>query len=836
MTSQISVRTGDGRGLGLSTREAEEALAQVGANRLPDPPGKGTFGRALEQLRDPMILLLVAAGVLTIALGDTPDSIIIWSVVAFNTAMGVIQQRRADRAMAALQTLTRPVSRVFRDGALTDLPSELVVPGDAVALVAGDVVPADGTVLDSAQLQANQAIMTGESLPVDLADGDDLIGGTSITRGRATMVVTRTGSRSGIGSIAAMLAETSARATPLQRRLARLSRALVLLVSALVGVVVVSGLVRGHELGEMAVVGLSLAVAAVPESLPAVVTIALAMGAHRMARRNAVIRHLPAVETLGSVTVVATDKTGTITEGTMVVQALWTPGSSYTVTGEGYAPTGRVEPERPIEETDRDLAALVRDVALCNDAVVRLDDGTWTVDGDPLEGALITLAAKAGVSATDVQAHWWRTCERPFDHQTLMMSTDHVAPDGQQLTVCKGAPEAVLARVDDRVTQEAARAAAAFAQRGLRVLAVADDEGVTAGSLRLRGLVAVGDPPRAHARKVVGQLQDAGVRLVLLTGDHAGTAGSIARQVGILPDDEQPVEGRDLAALDRGDVTRVAVVARVRPEEKVTVVEALLGSGEVVAMIGDGVNDAPALRRADIGVAAGKGGSEVARQAADLVLMDDDLSTVVAAVEEGRRILSNIRAFLVYALSGGLAEVGVMLLGPAVGLVLPLLPAQILWINLVTHGMTGVAFGSEPASPDAMRRAPTPPDAPIFLPAGRRLLVLATVALTAVTLTVVALSEGSDAERRTAAFLVLGLGQLGVALALRARLPHRARRERGLDLAVTLSAVMLALGCVVPVLRELLGTVALDLPLAFVLVAVAAVPGLLVRAVLVASR
>lgn len=835
MSFHAAVRPGESRSrpLGLTSQQAQEALARVGPNRLPTDSRRGLFARVLDQLRDPMLLLLIAAGTLTVFLGDVPDTVIIAAVVVFNTTMGVVQQLRAERAMEALRSLTRPLSRVYRDGLPVDVPSEDVVPGDVVSLVAGDVVPADGSVLDGAQLQVNQAIVTGESLPVEIGPGDALVGGTSVTRGRATMAVTRTGTESGIGTIAAMLASTTARATPLQRRLAGLSRSLVLLVTVLVAAVVVSGLLQGRDPAEMAVVGLSLAVAAVPESLPAVVVIALAMGAHRMAQRNAVIRHLPAVETLGSVTVVATDKTGTITEGAMVVQSLWTPAATYSVSGEGYAPHGEVVADLAVR--DDDFAALVRDIVLCNDAELRRLDGGWVVDGDPLEGALLALGAKAGTSPEAVRAYWRRVDERPFDQQTMTMTTEHVAADGAAVTVRKGAPEAVLLDVEETTAgllAAAEAAAAQFAEHGLRVLAVADRD--TGDRFRLRGLVAIGDPPRGHARRVVGELQDAGIRLVLVTGDHVGTAASIAREVGILESDTTVVEGADFAALGpRG--ADVSVVARVRPEQKVEVVDALIAAGEVVAMVGDGVNDAPALRRADIGVAAGKGGSEVAKQAADLVLMDDDLSTVVAAVQEGRRILANIRAFLVYALSGGLAEVAVMLLGPVVGLTLPLLPAQILWINLLTHGTTGVAFGGEPAAPEDMRRPPISPDAPIFGARARVLLAVASIGLTTTALLVGGLTEGSEAERRTAVFLVLGLGQLGVALALRARVPRRSLRERGLELAVLASSSLMVLAFTVPALRDLLGTAPLPASWVLVLVAVATVPGALVRLLLGAA-
>jgi Ca2+-transporting ATPase len=796
---------------GLTVEEASHRLVQVGPNRLPDPPRRRATLRVLDQLRDPMILLLLAAAALTASLEDFGNTAIIAMVVVFNTSVGVAQQVRAEHAMSALRSLTAPTARVERGGLVSDIASEQVVPGDLVHLVAGDVVPADGVVLEAVTLQVNQALVTGEALPVDLHDGDEVVGGTSVTRGRAAARIVRTGADSGVGMIAQLLVRATTRPTPLQRRLTRLSRDLVAVISVLTCVVVVSGLWQGRPLAEMLVVGLSLAVAAVPESLPAVVTIALAMGARRMARHRAVIRSLPAVETLGSVTVVATDKTGTITEGTMLARHVWVPEGTWAVSGTGYDPTGHLtsstsrSPRLP-ESVHR----LLRDAALCNDARLVQGDGGWGVVGDPLEGALLVVAAKGGLDLDALGDAWQRTAEEPFDHTTLRMTTRHVGPGGTQLTVCKGAPEAVLDVVEPGPAVSVAHGVAgALADEGLRVIAVADATSTDPGRpLALVGLVAVGDPPRAHAALVVERLREAGVRVVLVTGDHPGTAYSIARAVGI----------------DEGDV-----VARVRPEQKVEVVDRLQRSGEVVAMIGDGVNDAPALRHADIGVAAGDGGSEVAKQAADLVLMDDDLSTVVAAVQEGRRIFANIRAFLTFALAGGLAEVAVMLLGPLVGLVLPLLPGQILWINLLTHGITGVAFGNEPAAPREMSTPPRPASEAVLTPRSWLVLAVAVVAMTTTAVSVGALTAGSAGERRTAIFLTLGLAQLGVALALRAPGARRTWRSRQLELAVLVSALLQRGAVYVPPLQGLLGTTAVEPSALVPMVLAATVPGVVVR-------
>jgi Ca2+-transporting ATPase len=818
---------------GLTSTAAAEKLATVGPNRLPDPPRRGLVGRVAEQLRDPMILLLLAAAALTIYLRDWPNTVIILAVVVFNTTVGVVQEVRAERAMESLHRLVAPRTHVVRDGIMLSVPSEEVVPGDLAVVTAGDVLPADGRLVEAHDLQVDESRVTGESLPVGKDPGSDVVGGTLVTHGNGRLSVTLTGEDSGVGRIAALLASAIPRRTPLQRRLTRLSRALVLLVGILTAVVVVSGLMQGRPVSEMVVVGLSLAVAAVPESLPAVVTVALAMGAHRMAQRNAVVRSLPAVETLGSVTVVATDKTGTITEGTMLAQVMWVPDVTYEVSGHGYEPEGLITgPDGSAAGAEPALLRLLRDVALCNNAELRDSETGWTVLGDPLEGALLAAAEKGGVRPADVANTWSRTGEDPFDARSRRMTTHHRRADGRTLSVSKGAPEAIAGQLGAPDTEVALRVADELAGSGYRVIAVAD---TGSGPWALAGLVAIGDPPRAQAAAVVESLRRAGIRLVLLTGDHPGTAAAIARRVGIITDgDEARADGETVGQLAPEERRHLSVVARVRPEQKVDIVEVLQQEGDVVAMLGDGVNDAPALRRADIGVAAGLGGTEVAKEAADLVLMDDDLATVVSAVEEGRRIFANIRAFLTYAVAGGLAEVGVMLGGAMVGLVLPLLPGQILWINLLTHGLVGVAFGAEPADPKEMGRPPRPPQETIFTARSRVMLVVAAVALTATALLVGAIAPGGVEDRRTAVFLTLGLGQLGVALALRSRARGR-RGVRSLERGVLAACALMILAAYAPGFTALLETVPPGPSTLAVIAVAAAVPGIVLRLITVWS-
>ncbi len=804
---------------GLTSVEAARRLERYGSNALPEPPRRTVVSRVLAQLRDPMILLLLGAAGITVAIGDATDTAVIAAVIFLNTTIGVVQEVRAEQAIAALNRLAAPRAHVMRDGIRVEVAASDVVPDDVMLLDAGDIVPSDGDLIEAHRLQIDESTMTGESVPVDHGVGEEVLAGTVVTRGRAVARVTRTGEQSGLGRIAALIAATPVRATPLQQRLTQLSRLLVVVTLGLCAVVLGLGLAQGRDALDMLIVAVSLAVAAVPESLPAVVSVALALGAYRMARRSAIVRRLPAVETLGSVTVLASDKTGTLTEGRMLAERVWTPDREYAVSGSGYAPDGSIVSDAGSagSGSSADLAPLLRDVVLCSDATMRQsEDGEWTPLGDPLEAALLALAGKADLDATAVRASWPRVAEIPFDSHRRRMTTLHADPDNGWLVVCKGAPEAVLkepADGDGRV--DAARdAAIRLARDGFRVIAVSEashrarppadrlDE-----RLRLVGLVAVADPPRSTAREVVDACRAAGIRLVLVTGDHPETAQAVAARVGIGADASEVAIGTDVIRDDHdGRVERIGVYARTQPEQKVDIVAAWQRHGDIVAMTGDGVNDAPALRAADIGVAMGKDGTEVARQAADLVLADDDLRTVVVAVEEGRRIFTNIRSFLRYALSGGFAEIIVMMAAPFLGMPIPLLPAQILWINMLTHGLPGVAFGAEPLDPAVMRQPSRSPRESV-LGAGLTRQIAATGTLIAsVALAAGLWADATDGHVQSWVFTVLGLAQLGVALALRSPGRRKGLWSRGLDLAVAGAAVFQLAGVYAPPLQALLDT------------------------------
>ncbi len=812
---------------GLSSGDAAQRLARDGGNVLPSPRPTPLWRRIVTQLRDPLVLVLLAAAVFTLATADFTDASVILLVIVVNTTVGVLQEIKAERAITALSALTAPAARVIRDGRQGEVPAADLVVDDLLVLAEGDVIPADARLVESVALLVDEAALTGESAPVDKAATTDpaastsnvVSAGTVVVRGRGHAVITATGTASALGRIAAMLV-TAPALTPLQRRLAGVGRQLAVGALLLCIVVLALGLFRGQPLQLMIITAISLVVAAVPESLPAVVTLSLALGARRMTARNAVIRRLPAVETLGSVTILATDKTGTLTEGTMVVRQLWTAHGDASVSGSGFGPDGRISRDGNVVSPDQapDLVELMRAAVLCGDASLRppgADGDDWLAVGDPTEAALLTAGGKLGIDVDALHQATPREAEAPFDSERKRMSTAHRLPDGRVQIICKGAPESILdpAILNDHpdTLRRTADRADAFAAGGFRVLAVAqaqrdtvpDDAAGYEHDLRLLGLVAILDPPRASAAATIAACHDAGIIPVLITGDHPATASAIAADLGVIAPGGEAVDCRTTdpaPAAARG----VRVFARATPQQKVVIIDALRGAGEVVAMTGDGVNDGPALHRADIGVAMGRRGTEVARQAADLVLADDELGTVVAAAEEGRRVYANIRRFLLYALSGGAAEITVMLAGPFVGLALPLLPAQILWINLVTHGVPGLAMGSEPADPTAMHRPPRPP-AETVLGAGlwQRILRVGAV-IAAVTIGVGMWAHATDRPWQTLLFLALGLTQLAVALGSRARPGIRANP---MLFAAVGAALLLQLAAIyTPLLRELLGT------------------------------
>jgi Ca2+-transporting ATPase len=816
--------------VGLSTQEAHSRLTELGSNTVLIEHRVRLIRRVGNQLRDPLLLLLIAAVILTVSVGDLTDAVVIAMVIVVNTTVGVIQEVRADRAVTALATLSAPRARVIRDGRQEEIAAADVVPGDALVLAEGDLVAADGELVESAALLVDESSVTGESVPVDKAvrsidrvTDDHVAAGTVVVRGRGVATVTATGASSTVGRMAGLL-DAGPQLTPLQRRLRGLSRVLAIIVAILCVAVGIIGLIRGEPLELMIVTAISLAVAAVPESLPTVITLSLALGARRMAAKHAIVRRLPAVETLGSVSVIATDKTGTITEGRMLAERVWTPAGEAAIDGTGYSLDGVASGGGAVRvRDDTDLSALLKAAALCTDAKVLPPDPEHPegqVLGDPTEAALIIAAEKLGIEHAALIKAFRRVDEFPFDSLRKRMTTVHRQPTGY-LVICKGAPEFLLhsdvVSTKPAVLQIALARAHEYAGLGLRVLAVAAVESKNRpasaaeaeSNLRLLGLIGIADPAKTSAAGTIAAFRTAGITPILITGDHPATAGAIATQVGIATGPDQVVDGRLIGPDNQEQLLRSPVVARATPEQKVAIIDARREAGEIVAMTGDGVNDGPALRHSDIGVAMGRRGTEVARQAADLVLADDELGTMVTAISEGRRIYDNVRRFLLFGMSGGAAEIMVMLAGPFLGMALPLLPAQILWINLLTHGLTGVALGAEPPAEGVMRRPPRPP-AESVLGAGlwKRILRIA-VLITAVTLVVALWGLFSGRKWQTMAFLTLGAMQLSVALALRAR--PRTWANPFLLIAVG-SAWLLELAAVyVPPLAELLGTQPLPL-------------------------
>jgi P-type Ca2+ transporter type 2C len=808
---------------GLSSTDAADRLARYGRNELPRSAGTPLWRRVASQLRDPLILVLLAAATLTLATGDWTDAGVIVLVIVVNSAVGVTQEVKASQAIAALSQLTAPEARVVRDGDRQQIPAAEVVVGDLLVLAEGDIVPADADLVDTAALLIDESALTGESVPVDKSAARDdhqvhlVSAGAVVVRGRGRAVVTATGKDSAMGRVAALM-DGQPGLTPLQRRLAGVGRMLAFTAVVLCVIVLAIGLVRGQGLELMVVTAISLVVAAVPESLPAVVTLALALGARRMSAKNALIRRLPAVETLGSVTVLGTDKTGTLTEGSMVARRLWTPAAEAEISGTGYGPAGEVTragvPVRPQDAPDLDR--LLSAAVLCNDAALRPpagDDDAWTAIGDPTEAALLTAGSKLGLDLPELKARLPRIAERPFESARRRMTTAHRLPGGQVRVISKGAPEVMLtpeAIDDDTVTIKAAAGKVDdLARAGFRVLAVASadqpDEPPAVElerDLRLLGLIAILDPPRPTAAATIAACKTAGITPVLITGDHPATARAIATELGIIGPGAVVVDCS--AAHERAASMAAQVFARARPEQKLGIIQARQEAGDVVAMTGDGVNDGPALGRADIGVAMGGRGTEVARQAADLVLADDELGTVVAAAAEGRRVYANIRRFLLYGLSGGGAEIAVMLAGPFLGLPLPLLPAQILWVNLLTHGLPGVALGSEPVDRDVMRRPPRPPAESVLGAGLWQRIVRVGVIIAAVTLGVGVWGHETGRPWQSMAFFALGATQLAVAAGSRVRPGTLA--NPALLAAIAAALGLQFAGLYLPLLNDLLKT------------------------------
>ncbi|TET97581.1 MAG: cation-translocating P-type ATPase [Dehalococcoidia bacterium] len=843
---------------GLSSAEAEARLARYGPNALPEAKGRTLAQAFVEQLNNFLMILLLAATALAAAIGEFLNAGTIAAIVFLSVVLGVAQEWRAERAVQALKAMMAPTARVVRDGRVREVAAPSLVPGDTVLLEVGNYVPAGLRLVEAANLTVNEASLTGESTPVRkdpslVLAADTVVAdrrncaftGTLVTYGRARGIVTATGSSTEMGRIATLISTYEEEETPLQRRMSGLGRWLGWAAIAISVLIFVVGSATGKDLVDMLLTAVTLAVAAVPEGLPAVVAIALSLGTQRMARRNTLMRRLSAVETLGSATVIASDKTGTLTKGEMTVVRVHLGAGlpSLEVTGAGYEPKGDFRRNGRIVDPrqDRHLGLLLTAAAQCNDARLQEEDARWQVVGDTTEGALAVLAAKAGLSQERLEQEEPRQGELPFSPDRRRMTTVHRRGD-RFVAYHKGAPDVVLPlcsswQVGDEIVDlpdgERERILTAndeLGSRGLRVLAIAYrplEQPLPEAELELDmvflGLAAIQDPPRPEVRDAVAVCHEAGIQPVMITGDHAATAEAIARDLKISGPEDAVLTGADLGRMDEDELQRsldrVHVFARISPEQKVRIVEALREKGNIVAVTGDGVNDAPALKRADIGVAMGITGTDVAKEAADVIITDDNFASIVAAVEEGRKIFDNIRNFTVYLLGANVGEILVIFVAVVGTLPLPLLPMHILWVNLITDSLPALALSMEPGDPDAMKRPARPPEEPVVTRPMASLLALRGVVEAAAVLTAFILwwqvFDASVDKARTIAFATIVVAELLMAFGSRSL--YRTivglgpLRNRHLVVGVLISFGMLLAVLYVPPLQEAFHTEVLGL-------------------------
>lgn len=738
---------------GLNTGEAERRLEETGPNRLPEPPRRSAIKRFILQFHNVLIYVLLGAALVTALMDHLVDSIVILAVVLLNAIIGYVQEGKAEKAMDAIRKMLAPRANVIRDGRRQRIAGETIVPGDIVLLEAGDKVPADMRLLDCHGLQIQEAILTGESLPVNKQRGnvaeDAPLGdrasvafsGTLVTAGQGKGIAVATGGATEIGRISGMLSEVETLTTPLVRQMSVFARWLsvfILLFSA--AILAYGHLIQGQPFTDLFMVVVGLSVAAIPEGLPAVLTITLAIGVQGMARRNAIVRRLPAIETLGSVSVICSDKTGTLTRNEMMVVSVATPDHRFTVQGEGYAPEGAVLLDDKPLAGNHDypvLSELCRAAALCNDAQLHQRNGDWQVEGDPMEGALLSLTGKAGMDAAELLRQWQRSDAIPFDSNHRFMATLYHDHEGHAHIVAKGAPERILDMCAHQRSHSGEDVALdrgwweaqseTIAAQGQRVLAIAVkpvppqhtvlEFSDVEGGLSLLGMVSMIDPPRREAMDAVRECHQAGIGVKMITGDHAGTAAAIGREIG-LAKTERVLTGAEIDTLDEAAlqeaVLKTDIFARTSPEHKLLLVKALQAQGMIAAMTGDGVNDAPALKRADAGIAMGKKGSEAAKEAAELVLADDHFASIVAAVREGRTVYDNLKKVISFLLPVNGGESLSLVLAILLGLTLPITPVQILWVNMVSSVALAMALAFEPTEPGVMKRPPRPMNAPIL--------------------------------------------------------------------------------------------------------------------------
>ncbi len=837
---------------GLPVEEALKRLKEQGLNRLPEKKDFSALKIFYAQFSSFIVWFLIGAGIIAGFLGEWIDAVAIVVIVIFNALLGFVQEYRAEKSLAALKKLGGTSCKAIRGGEKQMVPMEEVVPGDLIILEAGDRIPADGRIVKSFHLQAQEAALTGESLPVektaqslvgnDIALGDRknmVFKGCSIVSGKGFFFVTATGKDTELGKIAQMLQETKKDATPLQKKLAQLGKKLIWICLMIVaGVFFMSILLHISWITAM-LTALSLAVAAVPEGLPAVVTIALAAGVARMVQRQALIRKLPSIETLGCATVICSDKTGTLTRNEMQVKSIWTNDQEFQVTGEGYQPVGRFicsDQEIDVQQEKNLQLALMMNI-LCNNSTLRKENHSWEIVGDPTEGALIVAAKKADLESSSLQEQYTEVDEIPFDSERKMMSVLRKDPNGEYILCVKGAPDVILGKstkylqdgmareLDEEKRGEILQRNQDFAALGYRVLAVAlrrqSAKSIQEEDLTFIGLMAMWDLPREEAKMAIAKCQKAGIRVVMITGDHYKTAEAIGNTLGIIDQSHTIINGADVAKMDDGQlqnhVSHVSVYSRASAEHKLRIIAAWKKRGEIVAMTGDGVNDAPAIKKADIGIAMGITGSDVTKEVADLIVLDDNFASIVNAVEEGRGIYRNILKFVMFLLAANIAEIMVIVFGLLFSFVAQksfviLLPVQLLWINLVTDGFPAIALGIDPIDPNAMDRKPRRPQDPILT--GRLYGQMAVVSLLICLGTLLAAAIGIEKgikEAQTMAFATLVLLELIQAQIFRSQYGARFFANFWFPIAILSSLACQCLVLFHPFLQKIFSTILLNL-------------------------
>jgi len=867
---------------GLSQQDAASRLGRYGPNKLAEAAKLSPLILLLQQFANPLLIILMVGAAISAYTGHTVDAVAILVIVVINALISFWQEYKAEQSLAALGEMAAPQAHVMRDGQWRDASAADLVPGDIVKLKAGDIIPADMRFVSAHRLQIDEAALTGESEPVDkndqvFADVQTVLAerfnmghmSTQVTGGTAVGIVTSTGMATEVGHIAGLMAAAKEPKTPLQERIEGLSRVLIGAALCVVAIIIGIGILNGMDAIEMLNTAISLSVAAIPEGLPTVVTIVLTLGSQNMASKNALARRLSSVETLGTTSVICSDKTGTLTQNQMQVMRLWAGGKTWQVTGEGFDPKGAflgADDTEADPEVEDDLREMLMISAFCNEAHMIEVDGRPAIQGNPTEGALVVAAAKLGVSRSDLKArNYVPLAHFPFDSTRKMMSVHTRLPDGEEYLVAKGAPDMILARathvrlhgeevpINDGNRAEIEAVISSFGNDALRTLAVAYRK-ISAGDLNhedperdivLIGIHGIMDPPRPEVPDAVAQATSAGVRTVMITGDHAVTAQAIAEQIGIKTSDEQTVHvGAELDGLSDEElgetVKRAAVFARVTPEHKLRIVAALQANGEVAAMTGDGVNDAPALRKADIGIAMGISGTSVAKDSSSLVLLDDNFSTIVTAVREGRRIYDNLRKFIRQALTANVAEVSTILFAfllMGADPLLPLTPLMILWVNLVSDGIPALSLGFEPAEPDLMKHKPRGRDENIFSGGLKEMIIIRGLAVGGLTFYVfnTALERGQPlAYAQTLAFTTLICAQLWHifdARSSRTLFTKNPFDNRYLLGAVALSAVLSLLAIYTPVGNYILNTEPLSARHLLEAIFIAALPTLLLSGV-----